>query len=72
MELVLISIYDTVVINKTKKETEVNMIKGVKIGKYVYVDSTTIDKRNLDGYSRGNKGLNTLKCGDVERGGYTR
>ena len=47
------------------------MRKGDKIRKNIYIDSTTIGNSNLDRNPRGNEKLNTLKYGDVERGGYT-
>jgi len=53
------------------KKTKVHMRKGDKIRKNIYIDSTTIGNSNLDRNPRGNEKLNTLKYGDVERGGYT-
>ena len=38
----------------------------------IYVDSMAIRNRNSVWKPKGNKGMNTLKCSDIEIGGYTR
>ena len=52
-----ISIYDAIVLNKTVKEIKGSIRKGKEEEKYVYIDSTTFENRNLDGNCRENKEL---------------